>query len=156
MNGKIIALLLIFVCLSSRASLAGGPLPVVYPEDSDADDREEIVQQRYIDNQAYLREFEQQRRERVLYPHRPAPVSVISLDKRVSSFSPFFAPSFQRYQSSNFVGIGVYDGATSIRYYNGYQPHCCVPRSYFRPPPVAVPYRPPLRQQQQQLLVPGR
>lgn len=141
MMGKIISFLLLIVLLSSGSSLAGGPLAVLYSEDNAEDDWQGESQQSYIDNQAYLREFERQQRERVLSPAPQAPIAVIRKSEHIRSFSPFQYPYYRNYQRNSFFGVELHGGATSIRYYDGYQPNCC-DRSYVRPfPPVAVPYR---------------
>ena len=142
MMGKIISCVLLLVLSGSGYALAGGPLSVLYPEDSDDREHEVDSQQSYIDNQAYLREFEQQRRERVLHPPPQAPVGVIRKRERVRSFSPFQFPYYQSYSSDSAVGMEVHGGATSIRYYDGYRPNYYAPRYYYHPsPPVATPYR---------------
>ncbi len=141
---RIIFSLLCVIFLGGSTSLAGGPLPVVYPEDSDEDVVEGEMQQGYIDNQSYLREAEQLARERVLHPPTPAPVAVIRKSERIQNFSPFRYSSYRNNESDSFLGIEVNGGATSIRYYDGYQPNCCRTRYYYRPaPPVAVPYLAP-------------
>jgi hypothetical protein len=141
--GRIVSYLLLIILLSAGVSLAGGPLQVFYSENSDEDDREGDSQQSYIDNQSYLREFERQRRARALSPPQQAPVGVIvrkSSQRR--RFSPFEYPFYRNDESSSFFGMEVSGGATSILYYDGYQPNCCAPRRYYRhSPPVAVPYR---------------
>ncbi len=141
---RIICYLLFVLFLDSGSSLAGGPLSVVYPEDTGSDAGESAMQQTYIDNQSYLREVEQQLRERALYPPPPAPVAVIRKNERGRSFSLFHYPYYRNTESENFLGVEVYGGATFIRYYDGYRPNFGAPRYYYRPaPPVASPYRSP-------------
>lgn len=137
---RIICYLLFVIFLGSRSSQAGGPLLVVYPEDVDDDVVEGEMQQDYIDNQSYLRE--EQLRERALRPPAQAPAVVIRKSERVRRFLPFQYPPYRNDQSDSFLGIEVNDGATSVLYYEKYQPNCCWPRYYYRPAsPVADPYR---------------
>ena len=139
--GGAIALVLIFTAASLQAMQ---PLEVVYPED---DGPVIESQQLYIDNQAYLREFESQRRARVLAGTTSAPVAVIKKSSRTRSFTPFSFPYYRDSLSSDFLGIEVQGGATVIRYVDGYQPNCCAPLYYLRPrPPIAVPYQGPTSQ----------
>jgi hypothetical protein len=141
--GRIVSYILLIILLSAGVSAAGGPLPVLYLENSDEDEQEGDSQQGYIDNQSYLREFERQQRVRALSPPQQAPVGVVvRKSSQHRSFSPFEYPFYRNDESSSFFGMEVYGGATSIRYYDGYQPNCCAPRRYYRhSPPVAVPYR---------------
>jgi hypothetical protein len=112
------------------------PLPVIYGED----ESDEIVesQQSYIDNQAYLREFEQKRTARVLSTPREAPVAVIKRKSRARSFTPFNFPFYRDYQSSDFLSVEVQGNGTTVRYVDGYQPNCCGP--YYYAPPRPTPY----------------
>lgn len=134
----------LLVILSAGTVWASGPLPVIYGEDED----DPIVesQQSYIDNQAYLREFENQRRTRVLSPTRKAPVAVIRKKSRVRSFSPFSFPYYRDHESSDFLSIEVQGEGTTIRYVDGYQPNCCGPYYHVQPRPLRpTPYNYPGR-----------
>lgn len=131
----LIALPLLCIGVSLQAMQ---PLEVVYPED---DGPVVESQQLYIDNQAYLREFERRRTARLLDDSGGAPVAVIR-KKSVRSFTPFSYPFYQDYTSNEYLGVEVRGGGTVIRYVDGYQPNCCVPFYNVRPrPPVAVPYQ---------------
>lgn len=134
MNLKILVLCLVLVCTSSAEILWGGdPLSVIYPEPVD-DDVIVESQQNYIDNQRYLKEFEKRRLQRVLGSEQGRSVVVVTgkyfgrpnySDKRHGNY---LAPD-------HFFGFEYQSGNTVFRYYNGYQPNCCIPIYSVRPPP---------------------
>ena len=124
-----VALILTLFCLvfgwySPGDLLAAGSLPVRYMAEDGPEAEPEAdssSSDSHIDNQAYLREFEQRRRSRA--SGHSATMAGVVVEKRYRGFSfPTQVRQHPRCRDNRTTFFEYQNGASSIRYYDGYLP----------------------------------
>ena len=121
----VLRLIILGIIMTGGIAWAGGPLPVIVSEEGGDDDLEETWN--YIDNQAYLRNYEKSRMN--------TPAGAVG-GEIIRYGDTRRRPGF---------GLEFNNGSTQIIYYDGYRPNCCYPRQYIVVPPPSKPHRDPRR-----------